>query len=94
MSLNGNNRAQAVYNAIQSSNPNFSQLSAAEKAALLSALQTVYTADTTYLTTNATIQPGSFGVPVGIPVATTGTAAAQTGATTAPSSVTGVGTLS
>ena len=93
MSLVGNNRAQAIYDALNTAG-SLAPLSATEKTAFLNSLKTVWGADTTYLTGNAVVQPGSLAAASGIAVSTTGTAAAQTGATTAPGSLTGTGTLS
>lgn len=54
-----------------------------EKYRLLQGLRAVWGADTTYLTGNAEIAPGSLAVATGVPVSTSGSALAQTGATTA-----------
>jgi hypothetical protein len=106
MSLQGNDRAAAIYKAIVAANSNVAQLSGAvdgggiptaaqvkqpdgtmgpsEKYKLLQGLQTLWGADTGYLQTNAEIAPGSLAAQQGIPVATTGSPAAQSGTTTAP----------
>lgn len=55
-----------------------------EKYKLLLGLQQLWGADTTYLTSKAEIAPGTLAANSGIPVATTGGPAAQTGTTQAP----------
>lgn len=54
-----------------------------EKYRLLQALRAVWGADTTYLTGNAEIAPGSLAAAQGISVSVSGSPTAQTGATTA-----------
>lgn len=93
MALNGDARAQAVYTAIATADPNFGQLNSAEQNTLLSHLKSIYGADTTYLTANAVILPGSMQAPAGATVSTTGSAVAQTGATTSPVTIAGTGNL-
>lgn len=78
----------AVYNAMD-----LSAASEIEKASVLTQLKTIYGADTSYLTGNAVIQPGSLITPAGAAVSTTGSPAAQTGFTTTPVAISGAGVL-
>ena len=55
MPLNGTARGDANFNAMSAANPNFSKLSPSEQATMKSGFETLYTSDTTYLTTNAVI---------------------------------------
>lgn len=62
-----------------------------EKYRLLQGLRAVWGADTTYLTDNAEVAPGSLAVAAGVPVSTAGGPAAQTGSTTASGPLTPAG---
>lgn len=61
---------------------------------LNNAWQAVATAIVNEITGNAVVNPGTLANPSGQPVATTGSATAQTGTTTAPKTITGAGTIS
>lgn len=90
MAMTASARANAIY-AAASAMPGFSSLSTAEQNGIKSNIQTIFGADLTYIQANAAVVPGSFAVPAGVPVATAGSAAAQTGATTGPGTVLGAG---
>lgn len=93
MAMTASGRGMAIYNAI-AAQPNFSMLSNAEKTALQTQLIAIWgTGDLSYITTNAEADPGTFAAPTGIPVATTGSASAQTGATTSTGPLIGKGTI-
>lgn len=91
--LDGNSRAQSIYDAIAAADPNFAKLSESEKDRLLNNLRAVYAADTNYLKANTVVNPNTMLVPAGVPVATAGSATAQTGSTTSAGSVNGTGTI-
>ncbi len=55
MALNGDARAQAQYDAVAATNPDFSKLSDAEKASLLNSFKVTWGADTTYLVSNNSV---------------------------------------
>lgn len=98
MAMNGTNRGNADATAILAINPNASKMSAAELATFRSAWQVLMGADTTYITGNMQVLPvalsgASLANPTGQPVATTGSATAQTGTTTSPSTITGTGSV-
>lgn len=88
MAMNGNDRAQAIYNAVAANNPNFSKLSPAEKNQLLTNLQVIYGADTTYIQTNAEADPGTLAT-----TATTIIAPPSGGPCSGPGTITGKGTI-
>lgn len=94
MSMVGVDRGLAVYNAVIASNPKCAQMTQAEKDALKYNLQITYSADTTYITSNAQINPGTLASQPGQPVSTSGSPSAQTGTTTAPKPIAGLGTIS
>lgn len=96
--MNGNARGDVDYDAITSLNPNMSKLSPSEVATLKQAFETLFSADTGYIVGNMDVLPVALSglplnAPVGIPVATTGSASAQTGATTALQDITGKGSV-
>ncbi|RZL29684.1 MAG: hypothetical protein EOP64_00330 [Sphingomonas sp.] len=91
MSLNGNQRAQLVYNRA-AAQPAFANMSQAEKDAFLGQLKNIFTDDTAYLTQNAVVLPAGMSVPAPIPVQVA--ILSGTGATTAPGGVAGTGTIS
>lgn len=94
MALTNAGRATAIFNQI-AAGPNFDKLSEDESEALKASIETIWgTGDLTYLKASAEILPGTFQDTAGAPVATTGSAAAQTGTVTAPSPLTGKGVLS
>lgn len=94
MSMSASGRGTAIYNQIAAS-ANFDKLSDPEKLALKNQLIDIFGADLSYITSNATVNPGTFKAAAGATVATTGTATAQTGTVTSASpSVTGTGTIS
>lgn len=88
--MQGNNRADAIY-AVVSARPGFADLTPQEKLSVQTQLRTLYSADTTYIQTNAEVQPGSLISPAGQPVATAGGPTNQTGATTAAQALQGLG---
>lgn len=59
MAMVGNDRGDAVYAAVAAANPNFSKLSSAEMNQLKSYFELIYSADTTYITSNAEADPGT-----------------------------------
>lgn len=78
MPMVGDVRAAAVYAAVSASNPNFSKLSADEKATLLDGFKAIYGADTTYIQTNALVTSAgavTTGAGTGGAVVATGTVA-------------------
>lgn len=91
--MNGNNRGDAVYAAV-SAQPQFAALSDAEKTSVRNSLRNIWTADLAYVTANAQVNPNTLQDPGGAPVSTTGGPAAQTGTVTAPTAITGLGTVS
>lgn len=94
MSLSGDARAQAVFATCDLSNTN-----ATEQQTVLNGLKALFGADTTYLTTNAVIQPGTMQDPAGATVLATGVGVAPgsplaiTAAVAAPTPITGTGLL-
>jgi len=97
-------RADAIYNAIENSSAHFSEFSVSEKAALKAQIQQIFgddgsgNGDLTYIQGNADVLPAShsgpsLNNPAGQPVATTGTATAQSGFTTAPETIDGMGSV-
>lgn len=90
MPMNAQGRGQAVYDYMAKQGA-FSKLNDAEKQTLLAGLVGLYGADLSYITGNATIVPSTLQNPAGQPVSTAGSAAAQSGATTAPSTLIGTG---
>lgn len=90
MSMTAQGRGQAIYN-FMAADGAFSRLNEAEKSKLLQGLVGLYGADLSYITANATIVPDSFNAPAGASVATTGTAAAQSGKVTTPIGLAGTG---
>lgn len=89
----GADRASAVYAAI-SGQAGFSDLTAAEKQSVQAQLRTVFTADLAYITARAQVNPATLQNPSGQPVSVTGSPSAQSGATTAPATLIGLGTVS
>ncbi len=95
MAMTSAGRRDAIYAAIASANPNFSKLSQSEKDTLKASIGAVWgDGDLPYITANAQVNPGSLNNPAGQPVSTTGGPAAQTGFTTAPEAIAGLGTVS
>ncbi len=62
MAMNGTDRGDAVYSAMASANPNFSKLSSSEQSTLKSYFETLFSADTTYIKSNAQANPGTLAV--------------------------------
>lgn len=89
----GADRASAVYAAV-SEQAGFNDLTAAEKQSVQAQLRTVFSADLAYITSRAQVNPATLQNPSGQPVATAGSPSSQTGATTAPSTLIGLGTVS
>lgn len=89
--MNGHARAQAVYNAVAQNNPNVAKMSAYEQQALLASLGTVFAADVAYLQGAVQVQPGTFATAAGQSVTVAGASGPETGTTTAPAPVTGIG---
>ncbi|RYF52445.1 MAG: hypothetical protein EOO38_00100 [Cytophagaceae bacterium] len=90
MPLSSDDRATTVYNAL-SKQSGFSVLNQAEQAQMLTMLKTLYQADTGYLTSSATITPGSLANNAGQAVQVT--PASGTGSTSAPQTIVGTGRL-
>jgi len=88
----GDDRGDAVY-AVVSQTPGFAALSQAEKDSVRQQLRTLWGADLAYVEGNAQVMPNTLQNPAGQPVATTGGPAAQSGSTTAPSTLTGYGVV-
>lgn len=86
MALNGNARGDAAYAAVAGANPNFSKLSASEQNTLKSYFETLFTADTTYITTNAVVP--SLVVVASVSGVTSGGAVSGPGAGTATGTIT------
>lgn len=91
--MNGSDRGDAVY-AVVAAQAGFDKLSDAEKASVKASLRAFWAADLSYITAHAQVNPSTLQSPAGQPVSTTGGPAAQTGATTAPASLLGLGTVS
>lgn len=94
MALDSGARTQAIYNAVAAANPALtgSHVSDAERAQVKAQLAAMFGADTSYLTGNAVILPGTMVAPAGATVQVA--YPAGTGATTGPSpTVTGAGRL-
>jgi hypothetical protein len=90
MSMTAQGRGQAIYDFMASGGA-FSRLNDDEKSKLLNGLVGLYGADLSYVIGNATIVPDSFNAPAGASVATTGSAAAQSGKVTTPIGLAGTG---
>lgn len=90
--MTGNDRAAAVYAAIAAQG-NFDGLNADEKSRVKAQLQAIFGADLSYITGTAQVLPNTLQNPAGQPVATSGSAVAQSGSTTAPSTLIGTGRL-
>lgn len=73
--------------------PNTNKLHPSEVEILKAALNKHYSASASYLTGAVTVLPTALISPAGQVVVTAGSAVAQTGATTTPIPVTGVGTI-
>lgn len=107
MATSPSGRAQAIYNAAEASNPNFSKLSAGEQAAFLSALTMVFGAsggsdgDLQYLLNHVDVLPVALsGLPLNNPIgqvvlipSTAAPGLPSTGATSALSDITGKGSI-
>lgn len=94
MALTSSGRAAALY-AVASSHPKWGMLSAAEQGSVQAQLQAMWgEADLSYLKSAAEILPGTMTDTSGAPVATAGSATAQTGTVTAASPILGKGVLS
>lgn len=94
MPLVGSARTEAIYNAVAAANPALSgdKVSDAERAQVKAQLGAMFGADTTYLTTNAVVLPGTMVAPPGATVQVA--VPAGTGATTGPSpALSGAGRL-
>jgi len=90
--MNGNDRAAAIYTALTGQG-RLDGLTDDEKALVKAQLQMIYGADLAYIVSSAQVLPATLQNPAGQPVATTGSPAAQSGATTAPSTLIGLGRL-
>lgn len=86
-------RGQAIYDKIATS-ANFGKMNQAEKDALRAQLILIWgDGDLTYIKANAEVLPNTFTTPSGATVATTGSAAAQTGTVTTPTALSGKGAV-
>lgn len=90
--LNGTDRAQAIYNALAAQGK-FGGLTEDEKVSVKAQLVSIYGADINYIVGAAQIIPGTMQNPAGQPVVVAGSPTTQSGATTAPSTLIGIGRL-
>lgn len=92
MAMKGNDRGDAVYNML-AAQPAFNALNGDEKLKVQTQLRAVWAADLAYVQGNADVTPSTLQNPSGQPVATTGGPAAQSGTTTAPATLIGLGKI-
>lgn len=93
MAMSGNDRADQIF-AYVSAQPRFSDISKEEQAACKAQLRAIWGTDLAYIVGHAQVNPSTLQNPAGQPVATAGGPTAQTGSTTSPSTLIGLGTLS
>lgn len=90
MPLSGTNRSQAVYQAFEQAGC-YNGMNPSERAQISTQLEQFLSPDTSYLTSNATILPGSFASEPGQAVQVT--PLSGQGTTVAPGPVSGAGML-
>ena len=93
MALSGEDRTQRIYSALVAANPELTgdKVSDAEREQVKAQLRALFATDTTYLTSNAVVLPGTMVTPAGAAVS----APPYAGTVTGPSpTITGTGKLS